>query len=529
MVPPSFGEYTRVSDAPSVSGSFHWKVAMPAVANWYPDPHNAAFVRYWDGQQWTQHVAPRQGGAAPAEVQPVEQRPRIGAPAAPPVSPQPQPQPQPPQAEQPAPLRRAEPLRQEQRVPTFGAKKFAEQLQEENAHLRSIVGRYALDDTIEAERRKSELAAQLDNARREMAAVSGQIAHAREGLARLGEQIVGARHTIDLQELGIFDYEHPAESSTVLATQLEALRARIKQTVRDGGATSATTQFTFNNSVAKGKKFVSDMSRLLLRAYNAEAENCVKSVRAGNLPTAQKRLSTVVDQIARQGTMIDLHITPHYHELRLHELELAARHLQTIQREKELERERREELREQRKAEQELAREQEKLNKEKSHYLSTIAVLRANGDEAGVARLHAQLADVERALADVDYRAANIRAGHVYVISNVGAFGRDMVKIGMTRRLEPMDRVTELGDASVPFRFDVHALFFAQDAVSVEAALHRRFADRRVNKVNLRREFFRVTPDEVLDAIRDEQIEIVEFSVDVAGEEYLASVASGAA
>ena len=422
-----------------------------------------------------------------------------------------------------------QPNRHDQRVPTFGAKKFAEQLQEENANLRSIISRYALDDTIESERRKGELRGQLDSSRRDFSAVSEQVVGARRELARLGEQIVGARHTIDLQDLGIFDYEHPAESSTVLATQLEALRGRIKQTVRDGGATSATTQFTFNNSVAKGKKFVSDMSKLLLRAYNAEAENCVKSVRAGNLATAQKRLSTVVDQIARQGTMIDLHITPHYHELRLHELELAARHLQTVQREKELERERREELREQRKAEQELAREQEKLNKEKSHYLSTLAVLQANGDEAGVLRLQAQLADVERALADVDYRAANIRAGHVYVISNVGAFGRDMVKIGMTRRLEPMDRVTELGDASVPFRFDVHALFFAQDAVSVEAALHRRFADRRVNKVNLRREFFRVTPDEVLDAIRDEQIEIVEFSVDVAGEEYLASVASGTA
>lgn len=505
----------------------HWKVTVSVAANWYPDPHNPAFVRYWDGQQWTQHVAPRQGATPSPQARPVTQSaPAAQQPVAPRMAAESgQWSPQVVQSS----TRQSpdtQPNRHDQRVPTFGAKKFAEQLQEENAHLRSIISRYALDDTIESERRKMELQGQLDSSRRDLAAVSEQVVGARGELARLGEQIVGARHTIDLQELGIFDYEHPAESSTVLATQLEALRGRIKQTVRDGGATSATTQFTFNNSVAKGKKFVSDMSKLLLRAYNAEAENCVKSVRAGNLATAQKRLSTVVDQIARQGTMIDLHITPHYHGLRLHELELAARHLQTVQREKELERERREELREQRKAEQELAREQEKLNKEKSHYLSTLAVLQANGDEAGVARLQAQLADVERALADVDYRAANIRAGHVYVISNVGAFGRDMVKIGMTRRLEPMDRVTELGDASVPFRFDVHALFFAQDAVSVEAALHRRFAERRVNKVNLRREFFRVTPDEVLDAIRDEQIEIVEFSVDVAGEEYLASVAS---
>jgi hypothetical protein len=97
----------------------------------------------------------------------------------------------------------------------------------------------------------------------------------------------------------------------------------------------------------------------------------------------------------------------------------------------------------------------------------------------------------------LDFRAANVRAGYVYVISNVGSFGERMVKIGMTRRLEPLDRVRELGDASVPFRFDVHALFFADDAVGIENSLHKAFADRRVNLVNMRREFFYATPEEV--------------------------------
>jgi hypothetical protein len=89
-----------------------------------------------------------------------------------------------------------------------------------------------------------------------------------------------------------------------------------------------------------------------------------------------------------------------------------------------------------------------------------------------------QLGDVERAIEDVDYRAANVRAGYVYVISNIGSFGEDMVKIGMTRRLDPLDRVRELGDVSVPFRYDVHALFFADDAVGIEAKLHERLAER---------------------------------------------------
>ncbi|PPS91408.1 GIY-YIG nuclease family protein [Streptomyces sp. MH60] len=102
----------------------------------------------------------------------------------------------------------------------------------------------------------------------------------------------------------------------------------------------------------------------------------------------------------------------------------------------------------------------------------------------------------------MDAREANIRAGYVYVISNIGAFGERMVKIGLTRRLDPMDRVNELGDASVPFRFDVHALIFSEDAVGLERRLHQEFEDRRVNRVNLRREFFYTTPTEVRTALQ---------------------------
>lgn len=118
---------------------------------------------------------------------------------------------------------------------------------------------------------------------------------------------------------------------------------------------------------------------------------------------------------------------------------------------------------------------------------------------------------MDRAINDVDYRAANIRAGYVYVISNIGAFGERMIKVGMTRRLEPLDRVRELGDASVPFRFDVHALFFANDAVGIENAMHQRLADRRVNMVNLSREFFYATPQEAREHLLDLAGDLLEY------------------
>jgi hypothetical protein len=387
------------------------------------------------------------------------------------------------------------------------------------AHLATLRTEIDRADALAA----SQTAARRSAAEQQEAKIHAKLAQAQAELAQAQAEIVDVRAAAGIQELGVYDYEHPAEDSSRLATELESVRAEVKDMVRMKTAASASSGFTFNNSAAKGRKFVSDMSKILLRAYNAEAENCIKTVRAGNLAVAQSRLSKAADQIARQGSMIELRINPRFHALRLREIELANRHLAAVQREKELERERRAELREQKKAEQELLRERERLLKEQGHYQATLAALQANGDLAGAERMRAQLADVQRAMEDVEYRTANIRAGYVYVISNRGSFGDHVVKIGMTRRLEPMDRVRELGDASVPFRFDVHALFFAHDAVSIEAMLHRRFAAERVNQVNLRREYFYTTPDAVLEVLHEENVEIVEYRVDADAEEFTQS------
>ena len=126
-----------------------------------------------------------------------------------------------------------------------------------------------------------------------------------------------------------------------------------------------------------------------------------------------------------------------------------------------------------------------------------------------------KIGDTQKAIADVDYREANKKAGYVYVISNIGAFGENVFKIGMTRRLDPTERVDELGDASVPFNFDIHAMIFSEDAPKLEAALHQAFADRKLNMVNTRREFFNVTLDEIKNVVAKNFDRTVEF-IDVA-------------
>jgi hypothetical protein len=315
-----------------------------------------------------------------------------------------------------------------------------------------------------------------------------------------------------LQEVGIYRYHHPLENAAAYKKRFDELDSRIASTVKGGQAILANDMFTFNNSLAKGRKMVADFSRLMLRAFNAEAENCVRSLRAGNVVTAKKRLGNAVEAIAKLGAMMEMRVSPEFHALRIEEIELTADYLMKLQEEKEQAREEREQLREQRRVEAELAAARDRLEKERSHYLNALNTLRAAGKDDEAAELETKLADVDRAIADADYRAANIRAGYVYVISNPGALGPHMVKIGMTRRLEPLERIAELGDASVPFPFEVHAMYFSDDAVTLEAELHRSFAERKVNWVNERREFFFASPAEVREVLARKVGNLLQYS-----------------
>jgi hypothetical protein len=257
---------------------------------------------------------------------------------------------------------------------------------------------------------------------------------------------------------------------------------------------------------------VREFSKLMLRAYNNEADNVVRSMKPYILESSLARLDKAREIITKLGGTMNIRITDSYHRLRVQELELTADYLAKAAEEKERAREERARLKEEEIARREYEREQERLRKEQAHYEATAASLREMGDLDGAVRAEARLTEIHDALDGINRRAANIRAGHVYVISNVGAFGPDMVKIGMTRRLEPLDRVRELGDASVPFHYDVHAMVFSDDAVSLETSLHHQLADRRVNLVNLRREFFRASPAEVRDILAGHRASIIHWT-----------------
>jgi hypothetical protein len=326
------------------------------------------------------------------------------------------------------------------------------------------------------------------------------------------QTVIETRETALLQEVGIYEYRHPLADAVAYENALSRLMDSIKQaTKKDGGAIEAATNWEVNGSKSEGNKMIRDISKLMLRAFNAEADTLVRGLKPYKLDNARERLSKVEETIGRLGESMQIRISPAYYQLRVDELELTADFLQKQAEEKDIERQERERLREERKAQQEIERERAKLEKEKQHYANALEALTESGNEEAAARLREQLSEVDRAIETVDSRAANTRAGYVYVISNIGSFGESMVKVGMTRRLDPMDRIRELGDASVPFNFDVHALFFSNDAVGIEAAMHDRLAGFRVNTINRRREFFRATPLQVRSYLGELAGELLEF------------------
>lgn len=325
-----------------------------------------------------------------------------------------------------------------------------------------------------------------------------------------------------LQDIGIYRYHHPLESAVAYKDRLDDLGVRIAELVKAKGAIMMSNMFTFDNSLAKGRKMSSDLGKLMLRAYNAEVDNSLRSLRAGNVLTARRRVESARTAIAKLGQMMEMHISDAFHNLRIQEIELTSDYLMKKQEEMEAAREERARLREERKVEAELAAERERLDKERGHLANTLEVLKSRGESDS--DLEEKLALLNEAIKQNDYRAANIRAGYVYVISNIGAFGANVVKIGLTRRLEPMDRVNELGDASVPFRFDVHCLFFSEDAVSLESELHHHFEDRRINHVSTRKEFFFASPTEVREVLASKVGSLLEFTEQIQAIEYLQSL-----
>lgn len=394
----------------------------------------------------------------------------------------------------------------------------ASKIKEENERMKSLLtpemeDAVNLQKHIEAlQKTSTDLDNSIQNKQTELQNLDEEIKQRRSNLVILDEEIL-------VQEFGLYKPQFEFASSLDYKEELAKVRARQKELIKNKNAVSGNMNWTVNGNAAKGKKMVSDTQKLLLRAFNNECDDIVSKVKYTNFDASLDRIYKSAEAISKLGTVMDIAVKPQYIDAKVKELRLAFEYQQKKQQEKEELKAAREEQREQAKIQKEIEEQRRKIEKEQTHYQTAydklIKQLSANPDNPELIEkkqeLESHLSDIDKALTDIDYRQANMKAGYVYIISNIGAFGENIYKIGMTRRLDPQERVDELGDASVPFRFDVHAMIFSDDAPALENALHHAFEDKKVNMVNQRREFFNVTLDEIKEVVKKNFDKTVEF------------------
>lgn len=324
------------------------------------------------------------------------------------------------------------------------------------------------------------------------------------------------------QDFGIYQPQYNFATLDEYKEKLEEIREEQKFMIKDNTAAICNTAWKVQGSEKVGKKMIAENIKQTLRNFNIECDLCISKVKFSNYDNSKERIFKAFELQNKLNETNDIRIVDDYYRLKIKELNLAFEYQKKKQEEKEELRRKREELREAEKLAREIEEKRKDLEKEQEHYQNYLKKINEQIEvEQSEERKQFLLAkkeeldnnvnDVQLALEDLDYREANHRAGYVYIISNIGAFGENIYKIGMTRRLVPEDRIAELSGAAVPFKFDIHAMIFSDDAPKLEAALHNHFSDKKVNLVNGRKEFFNVSLEEIKDAVRKNHDKSVDF------------------
>lgn len=352
-------------------------------------------------------------------------------------------------------------------------------------------------------------------------AYNDEINELNSNIKDLKKDIITFSDEILVQDFGLYEPRYSFINADAYKAELTNIRNKQKAMIKDGSAVSGSIDWQVNGSSAQGRKMIKDMQKLLLRAFNSECDEIINKVKYNNYDTSVKKMERSFNAIAKLGITMSISITSNYYDLKIQELQLALEYQIQKQREKEEKAELRAQQREEARLQKELKEQRKNIDKERKHYeqaLSNINKQISSSSDENIEELNKKkeeiiqsLSDIDTKIKDIDYREANQKAGYVYIISNIGSFGEGIYKIGMTRRLNPQERVDELGDASVPFKFDVHAMIFSEDAPALEAKLHRAFEDRKLNLVNQRREFFKVSLEEIKEVVKNNFDKTVEF------------------
>lgn len=307
----------------------------------------------------------------------------------------------------------------------------------------------------------------------------------------------------ELTNIGFFEEpQYLYETSERFKEEIKMIRDKQKELIQQKKAIIIPEEIAIISDNTLAKKTLDGQSKVMLKAFNIETDLLLASLKPSNFSTILERIDKLATDIEKMAISFKCGFSHEYVALKYRECELQYQFKLKQEFEREEQKAIKEQMREEQQAIREFERAIEKAEKEERMYQDALELAKKELDIASSEdkdKLMAKIELLEMKLKEAienETRAKSMaeqtRRGHVYVISNIGSFGENVYKIGMTRRLEPLDRVKELGDASVPFTFDVHAMIFSEDAPSLERELHKAFTHRRVNAINQRKEFFNV-------------------------------------
>ncbi|AIO21511.1 hypothetical protein BWO94_10060 [Staphylococcus aureus] len=276
------------------------------------------------------------------------------------------------------------------------------------------------------------------------------------------------------------------------------------------------------NVSTENKRHQNAQAKQIIRLFNAETSQLINKVNSKNIESMQNKIFKSYEGINKIFETDNVRIPETLLDIKLEMLDLMHKYQVKIEDEKIIRREERARLKEIEQAEKEMEKKLKELDKDIRHHNNEIKKLTMylNNTDLQVEKelyiekireLDQSLKNLNSERENVEDRKDNAQSGFVYIISNIGSFGENVYKIGVTRRLEPMDRINELSSASVPFEFDVHALIFSENAFELENKLHEYFKKYKVNKVNGRKEFFKVNINEIKDKVLSEHNSTVQF------------------
>lgn len=366
------------------------------------------------------------------------------------------------------------------------------------------------------EQEEKEAKKTLDSFKSQQSHINSAISDAQNTLATLKDEITVVQDTAEIQSFGLYEPKYDFGTSAEYKDKLDEIRAVQKSMIKEKTAIICSIEWTVDGNKAKGRTMINRQIKLMARAFNGECDSIILKVRYNNIHSIEKRLESVYKAINKLGEPNHCSIQRAYLTLKLEELNLVHEYAEKRQNEMEEQRRIREQIRDEERALREIEKAKQEAEKEEQRYQIALDKARQEVEEATGVRQDKLQSEIERlnellleAQANKERamsRAQMTKSGYVYIISNIGSFGDNVYKVGMTRRLEPTDRVRELGDASVPFRFDIHAMIYSENAPELENEIHRVLEKRSVNRVNTRKEFFNVSLEDIEDIVRKQDV-----------------------